>query len=132
MKLAPSDRIELSSRDLEFRLHPRAPGVEIMTHKKIVFDSEDLTKNPPETNFKIVDADPSDPDSFPEPEDPTSPLDSVPFVLAKQWLKIRGENVDLSMLVPGPITLMDDPEKDVREITWDEIKNGGEQDNRKP
>lgn len=37
-----------------------------MKHKKIVFDSEDLTKNPPETNFKIVDADPTDPDVFTE------------------------------------------------------------------
>lgn len=44
-----------------------------MKYKKIVFESEDLTKDPPETNFKIVDADPSDPDAFPEPVDPIEP-----------------------------------------------------------
>jgi hypothetical protein len=50
-----------------------------------------------------------------------NPLDSVPFVLDKKWLEKRGENVDLSTLVPGPITLVDDPEKDVKEITLDDL-----------
>lgn len=51
-------------------------------------------------------------------------FDNVRFVLNKRWFAKRGKNVDLASLVrntPGGITLLDDPEKDVREITWPDV-----------
>lgn len=51
-------------------------------------------------------------------------LDNVKFVLNKRWFAKRGANVDLPSLVrnvPGGITLLGDPDKDVREITWQDV-----------
>ncbi len=56
--------------------------------------------------------------------------DKHPFVLDKKWLVKRGKNVDLTSLVrnvPGRITLVDDPEKDVREIHWDDVTRSGDE-----
>lgn len=50
--------------------------------------------------------------------------DNVKLVLNKRWFAKRGKNVDLPSLirnVPGGITLMDDPEIDVKEITWPDV-----------
>ena len=51
-------------------------------------------------------------------------LDNVKFVLNKRWFAKRGKNVDLPSLVrnvPGGITLLDDPEGDVKEVTWQDV-----------
>ena len=51
-------------------------------------------------------------------------LDNVKFVLNKRWFAKRGKNVDLASLVrnvPGGITLLDDPETDVKEVTWPDV-----------
>jgi hypothetical protein len=51
-------------------------------------------------------------------------IDNVKFVLNKKWFVKRGKNVDLSSLVrnvPGAITLMDDVETDVKEVTWQDV-----------
>lgn len=50
--------------------------------------------------------------------------DNVKFVLNKRWIAKRGKNVDLSSLVrntPGGITLADDPETDIKEISWPDV-----------
>jgi len=50
--------------------------------------------------------------------------DNVKFVLNKAYLVKRGKNVDLASLVrnvPGRITLVDDPEKDVQEMNWPDV-----------
>lgn len=50
--------------------------------------------------------------------------DNVKFVLNKAYLVKRGKNVDLGSLVrnvPGRITLVDDPEKDVSELNWPDV-----------
>lgn len=51
-------------------------------------------------------------------------LDNLKFVLNKRWFAKRGKNVDLPNLVrnvPGSITLMDDPEGDVKEVSWPDV-----------
>lgn len=51
-------------------------------------------------------------------------IDNVKFCLNKGWLVKRGKNVDLPSLVrnaPGRITMVDDPEKDVQEINWQDV-----------
>ena len=51
-------------------------------------------------------------------------MDNVAFVLNKRWFAKRGKNVDLASLVrnvPGGITLLDDPELDVKEVTWPDV-----------
>lgn len=51
-------------------------------------------------------------------------MDNVKFVLNKAYLVKRGKNVDIPSLirnVPGRITLVDDPEKDVQEMTWNDV-----------
>lgn len=51
-------------------------------------------------------------------------IDNVKFVLNKKWFAKRGKQVDLGGLVrnvPGGVVMMDDPEKDVREITWPDV-----------
>jgi hypothetical protein len=51
-------------------------------------------------------------------------MDNVKFVLNKAYLVKRGKNVDIPSLirnVPGRITLCDDPEKDVQEMTWQDV-----------
>jgi len=50
--------------------------------------------------------------------------DNIKFVLNKAYLVKRGKNVDLASLVrnvPGRITLVDDPEKDVQEVNWQDV-----------
>lgn len=50
--------------------------------------------------------------------------DNVKLVLNKRWFVKRGKNVDMPSLirnVPGAISLMDDPEADVKEITWPDV-----------
>lgn len=50
--------------------------------------------------------------------------DNVKLVLNKRWFAKRGKNVDLPSLirnVPGGVTLMDDPELDVKEINWPDV-----------
>lgn len=51
-------------------------------------------------------------------------LDNVKFVLNKRWIVKRGKNVDLNSLlrnVPGAVTLADDVEADVKEVTWPDV-----------
>ena len=51
-------------------------------------------------------------------------LDNIKLVLNKRWFAKRGKNVDLASLVrnvPGGITLLDDPETDVKEVTWPDV-----------
>ena len=53
-----------------------------------------------------------------------SRLDNVKFVLNKRWFVRRGSNVDAeSMLrnVPGGITMVNDVERDVREVNWQDV-----------
>lgn len=50
--------------------------------------------------------------------------DNVKFVLNKRWFVKRGKNVDVSSLVrnvPGGTTMVDDVEKDVKEVTWADV-----------
>lgn len=51
-------------------------------------------------------------------------IDNVKFALNKKWFAKRGVDVDLAGLVrntPGGVVLMNDPDKDVREITWPDV-----------
>ena len=51
-------------------------------------------------------------------------IDNVKFVLNKKWFIKRGKDVDIQGLVrnvPGGVVSMDDPEKDVREISWPDV-----------
>lgn len=51
-------------------------------------------------------------------------LDNVKFVLNKKFFAKRGTQVDVAGLirnVPGGVVMMDDPEKDVREINWPDV-----------
>jgi hypothetical protein len=51
-------------------------------------------------------------------------MDNVQFVLNKRWFAKRGKNIDLASLVrnvPGGITLVDDPEADIKEVTWPDV-----------
>lgn len=51
-------------------------------------------------------------------------MDNVKLVLNKRWIAKRGKNVDLPSLVrnvPGGITLADDPELDIKEISWPDV-----------
>jgi len=51
-------------------------------------------------------------------------LDNVKFVLNKRWMVARNKNVDIGSLVrnvPGGITMMDDPQKDVVESNWPDV-----------
>lgn len=61
-------------------------------------------------------------------------LDNTKFVLNKRWFVRRGKNVDLASLsrnVPGGITMVDDPETDVKEVNWPDITSSTfEQQNR--
>jgi hypothetical protein len=53
-------------------------------------------------------------------------MDNVKLVLNKRWIAKRGKNVDLASLVrnvPGGITLADDPELDIKEISWPDVTN---------
>lgn len=51
-------------------------------------------------------------------------IDNVKFVLNKKFFAKRGKDVDIGGLVrnvPGGVVMLDDPEKDVREITWPDV-----------
>ena len=51
-------------------------------------------------------------------------MDNVQFVLNKRWFAKRGKNIDLASLVrnvPGGITLVDDPEADIKEVNWPDV-----------
>ncbi|MBA0086142.1 MAG: hypothetical protein HRJ53_14235, partial [Acidobacteria bacterium Pan2503] len=51
-------------------------------------------------------------------------LDNVKLVLQKRYLAKRGKDIDYASLVrnvPGSITLVNDPDKDVREISWPDV-----------
>ena len=61
-------------------------------------------------------------------------LDNVKFALNKKWFAKRGRDVDIGGLVrnvPGGVVMMDDPEKDVREISWPDVTQSAyEEQNR--
>lgn len=51
-------------------------------------------------------------------------LDNVKFVLNKRWFVRRGSNVDVEGMlrnVPGGVSMVNDVEKDVREINWADV-----------
>ena len=51
-------------------------------------------------------------------------MDNVHFVLYKRWLVARGRQVDVPSLVrgvPGAVTLMTDPNTDVKESNWADV-----------
>lgn len=51
-------------------------------------------------------------------------LDNVKFVLNKRWFVKRGANVDMNSIVrnvPGGATMVNDPEKDIREVNWQDV-----------
>lgn len=50
--------------------------------------------------------------------------DNVKFVLNKRWFVKRGKNVDVASLVrnvPGGATMVDDVEKDIKEVSWQDV-----------
>ena len=50
--------------------------------------------------------------------------DNLKFILNKAWFVKRSANVDTTSLVrnvPGRITMVNDPEKDVKEVTWPDL-----------
>jgi hypothetical protein len=51
-------------------------------------------------------------------------IDNVKFALNKKWFVKRGAEVDLAGLirnVPGGIVMANDPDKDIREVTWPDV-----------
>ncbi|MDB5975158.1 MAG: hypothetical protein JWR07_1918 [Nevskia sp.] len=51
-------------------------------------------------------------------------MDNVKLVLNKKWFVKRGRDADIGGLVrnvPGGVVMLEDPEKDVREITWPDV-----------
>ena len=51
-------------------------------------------------------------------------LDNVKLALNKRWFVARGRSVDVGSLtrnVPGGVTLMNDPNMDVKESNWDDV-----------
>ncbi len=51
-------------------------------------------------------------------------IDNIKFVLNKKWFVKRGRNVDINGLmrnVPGGAVAMDDPNEDVKEISWPDV-----------
>jgi hypothetical protein len=50
--------------------------------------------------------------------------DNLKFILNKRWLVKRGQNVDTAGMarnIPGGVTMVNDVEKDVKEITWADL-----------
>lgn len=50
--------------------------------------------------------------------------DNVKFVLNKKWFVKRGKEADVAGLlrnVPGGVVMLDDPQTDVREVTWPDV-----------
>jgi len=51
-------------------------------------------------------------------------IDNVKFVLNKKWFVKRGKEADVAGLVrnvPGGVVMLDDPQNDVREVTWPDV-----------
>lgn len=51
-------------------------------------------------------------------------IDNVKFVLNKKWFVKRGKEADVQGLlrnVPGGVVMLDDPQGDVKEVTWDDV-----------
>jgi hypothetical protein len=51
-------------------------------------------------------------------------IDNVKFVLNKKWFVKRGKEADVQGLlrnVPGGVVMLDDPETDVKEVTWTDV-----------
>jgi hypothetical protein len=58
-------------------------------------------------------------------------LDNVKLVLNKRWLARRAGNVDTSSLirnVPGAVTLVDDIERDIKEVNWPDVTSSAFQE----
>jgi len=58
-------------------------------------------------------------------------LDNVKYVLNKRSLVRRGANVDVDSLlrnVPGGITMVNDVEKDIREVNWQDVTSSSYQE----
>lgn len=58
-------------------------------------------------------------------------LDNVKFVLNKRQLVRRGANVDVDSLlrnVPGGVTMVNDVERDVREVSWPDVTSSSYQE----
>jgi hypothetical protein len=61
-------------------------------------------------------------------------IDNVKFVLNKKWFAKRGAEVDLGGLVrnvPGGIVLTDDPEKDIKEVTWPDVTSSAYEEQKR-
>jgi hypothetical protein len=51
-------------------------------------------------------------------------IDNIKFVLNKKWFVKRGKEADIAGLVrnvPGGVVMLDDPQADVREVTWPDV-----------
>jgi DNA-binding protein YbaB len=51
-------------------------------------------------------------------------IDNVKFVLNKKWFVKRGKEADIGGLirnVPGGVVMLDDPQNDVKEVTWPDV-----------
>ena len=58
-------------------------------------------------------------------------LDNVKFVLNKRWLVRRGANVDVDGLVrnvPGGASMVNDVEKDIKEVNWPDVTSSSFQE----
>lgn len=58
-------------------------------------------------------------------------LDNVKFVLNKRWFIRRGANTDVESLlrnVPGAVSMVNDVDKDVREINWADVTSSSYQE----
>ena len=58
-------------------------------------------------------------------------LDNLKFVMNKRWFARRGADVDIYSLirnVPGGVTLVDDPERDIKEVSWPDITKSAYQE----
>jgi len=61
-------------------------------------------------------------------------IDNVKFVLNKKWFAKRGSEIDLGGLirnVPGGIVLTDDPEKDIREVSWPDVTSSAYEEQKR-
>jgi hypothetical protein len=61
-------------------------------------------------------------------------IDNVKFVLNKKWIARRGAEVDLGGLVrnvPGGVLLTDDPEKDIREVNWQDVTSSSYEEQKR-
>jgi hypothetical protein len=61
-------------------------------------------------------------------------IDNVKFVLNKKWFAKRGAEIDLGGLVrnvPGGVVLTDDPEKDIREVSWPDVTSSAYEEQKR-